>query len=110
MTTKTCGRPGCGKKLNKNNKRGVCGTGCLSTSAPPSKQVKPGGPQSNVLRQLHAKTESKPNGISPKKILENFRAVATALGKDPDVLLADAAQGWLDGVREAVAALDMGGK
>lgn len=94
-----CLRAGCGRKLRSNNKRGVCGVGCLSYEAPPSVRVKlVTQPEFQVPNNLDAK--------SKKKIMADFRIVAEALGKDPDALLLDAAQHWLAAVRAASEKLD----
>lgn len=87
-TSKTCTRPGCGKKLNDSNTKGMCSSGCLSPEAPVS------------LRAAGA------GGVAEVDVLRRFRRVAKALGKDPEAILDEAmrkvAAQWLETVEEAV--------
>ncbi len=85
MTEKFCKRPGCDKKLRSTNTTGVCATGCRSTEASPSERVV-------GTRSVGAKDD----------VLRRFRLVARALGKDPEAILVEAAQTWLDTVAKAV--------
>lgn len=85
---RTCGRPGCNKKLRASNTNGVCASGCLSSDAPPS------------LRAGGSSTSSETGGRSD--VMRRFKVVATALGKDPNAILEDAAATWLDAVKKAV--------
>lgn len=81
---RSCGRPGCNKKLRSNNTTGVCATNCQSNDAPAGTRAvgDSSGGRSDVMRR--------------------FKVVATALGKDPNAILEDAAATWLDAVKKAV--------
>lgn len=92
--SKTCSREGCGKKLRPRNKKGVCSSGCLSPDAPRSLRAKGTG------QPGPAQAASLPS--SNPQSLVRFRVVAEALGKDPDALLEEFAQGWLDELRGRV--------
>lgn len=90
---KTCSRPGCGKKLNANNTKGVCHSGCRSAEAPPS------------MRAHDTPSTRRPvKRASAGEALERFRAVSEALGMDPDAVLEEFAEAWLAELREKVAA------
>lgn len=91
---KTCSRPGCGKKLNANNTKGVCNSGCRSAEAPPSMRAPTATPSTRRPVKRAAAGEA----------LERFRAVAEALGMDPDAVLEEFAEAWLAELREKVAA------
>lgn len=80
MADRFCKRTGCTKKLRANNGTGMCGSGCESKEAPPAKQ----------------------GGSSSTGVMKRFRTVAHALGKDPNVILEEAAKTWLDVVSKAV--------
>ena len=91
----TCSRRGCDKKLRSNNTTGECGSGCLSPDAPLAKQAPGAGKRPTVSAE--AKNDS----------LENFKTVAKALGLDPERILGEFAQGWLDELRDnAVREID----
>lgn len=79
MADKFCSRSGCTKKLRSNNTTGMCATGCESSESGGGKKAKR---SSDVMRR--------------------FKLVARALGKNPDEVLEEAAQGWLNAVLEAV--------
>jgi len=79
-TEKTCGRPGCDKKLRRNNTTGMCGSGCRSSEAPKSHRVA-SSPSTKPVRAAGA--------------LQKLRTVAEALGKDPDAILEEFASEWL---------------
>lgn len=81
MADKFCKRPGCTKKLRSDNASGVCSSNCGSPEAAPRLQ---GG------------------GGEAKSVMKRFKSVATALGKDPNKILEEAAQGWLDAVLKAI--------
>lgn len=95
MTTdsKNCARPGCSKKLRANNTTGSCATGCLSPEAPPGKRAT-------------GATVRAARGEAPKRVptqgvaLDRFRVVCEALGMDPDEVLTEFAEGWLDALKE----------
>ena len=87
MTDKFCSRSGCTKKLRPTNTTGMCATGCLSPDAMPSQ------------RQVGNRGPGRGEASS---VMKRFRVVATALGKDPNAILDEAAQGWLDAVMKAV--------
>lgn len=90
---KTCTRSGCGKTLRDINTTGMCASGCRSPEAPLSLRA-PG-----VGDELDVGT-TKRRGASDT--MKRFRIVATALNKDPDAILEEAAQAWLDVVAKAV--------
>jgi hypothetical protein len=90
----TCGRAGCDKKLRSNNTKGVCGSGCLSSSAPPAVRAKEAGKASSG--SLPA------TSTATGDVLDRFDKVCAALGKDPQETLSELAQGWLDEVRDII--------
>jgi hypothetical protein len=81
MTDRFCSRAGCTKKLNRNNTTGMCATNCEADGAP---------------------QKSTASASSSASVMKRFRTVATALGKDPNAILEEAAQAWLDVVAKAV--------
>lgn len=81
MTDTYCSREGCTKKLRANNTKGVCSSGC---EAQASSSPATGG------------------GKTKSSVMKSFRTVATALGKDPNAILEEAAKTWLDAIRRAV--------
>ena len=89
----TCSRRGCEKKLRSNNTTGHCGSGCHSLDAPPSQQD----------RRV---TKAAPAAAAPAApdAMARFRVVVDALGHDPDAILADFAQLWLDELRKSSGA------
>lgn len=89
-----CSRRGCGKQLRSNNTTGMCGSGCLSPDAPPSLRAA-GVDGDDIL-------DDKPKKVGRSDVQKRFRAVAVALGKDPDAILDEAAQAWLDVIAKAV--------
>lgn len=94
-TTKTCSRPGCGKKLRDSNTTGRCASGCLSLEAPPSLRAKGAtGMGSSVFKA------ATPRAKSGASALDRFKQVCAGLGKDPDEELEAFAQGWLDALLE----------
>lgn len=76
----------CGKRLNRNNQVGRCWQ-CSSKSA------KPAGAQSNAPRSSASSGDA--------DTIKRFKTVATALGVNPDRLLATFAEGWLERVAGA---------
>lgn len=78
MADKFCKRTGCTRKLRSNNASGVCTSNCGSSDAPPSA------------------------GGGEKSVMKRFKSVASALGKDPNKILEEAAQTWLDVVLKAI--------
>jgi hypothetical protein len=95
---KTCTRTGCGKRLRSDNTTGVCGSGCLSDEAPPAKRAK----ASKVAGPRKPKREASAAGDG--EAVERFRTVATALGLDPEEILAEFAEAWIAELRGKVAA------
>lgn len=91
---KRCSRAGCGKTLRANNTTGSCATGCRSEDAPPAKRAKASGGAGQ------AQASKAQEAVSCAGALARFRVVAEALGKTPDDILEDFAQGWLDALRE----------
>lgn len=76
----------CGKKLRSNNTRGVCSGGCKA-----------------VVSAIGAAPEESAEVYRSKRrkdLAGKFRAVTVALGYDPDELLEEYQQGWLDRIRE----------
>lgn len=87
-TQRSCGRPGCNKKLRTSNTSGVCWSGCLSPDAPAS---------------IRADSSSSASGSAPRSdVMRRFKVVATALGKDPNAILEEAAKEWLSALEKAV--------
>lgn len=88
---KTCTRSDCGKTLRDSNTTGMCSSGCRSPEAPAS------------LRAPGVELDGAPGKRrSASDTIKRFRIVAFALGKDPDAILEEAAQAWLDVVAKAV--------
>jgi len=83
-TEKTC--PHCGKKLRIDNTRGAC-SACLAAGK------SPGASEDDSSR---GKTKGRSD------VLKRFRIIAHALGKDPDAILEEAAQAWLDTIAKAI--------
>jgi hypothetical protein len=92
-TIKTCSRPGCDKKLRSNNTTGKCDSNCRSSEAPPTHRAKARG---SMSRATVAKLADEKVGAT----LVRFRLVAEALGKDPDVVLEEFAQAWLEALAQ----------
>lgn len=97
MTDVICRRNGCGKKLRSNNTTGVCATGCFSSEAPPS---------TRAGAAVKSPRVSKAPKADAADVMARFRAVATGLGKSPDVILQDAAQAWLLALEELLDGAD----
>lgn len=88
MSERTCST--CSKKLRKNNSGDLC-TSCRrgpDVGAPVTKR-----------KPVPVKAA---NDEAPDSVLAKFRVVADALGENPDAILADYAQGWLDRLRAKV--------
>ena len=81
----TCSRSDCTKKLRSNNTTGHCATGCLSDEAPPSSRAKATAPKPEARGSLTA--------------MERLRDVAQVLNLDPDAVLEEFAQAWLEELR-----------
>jgi len=90
---KTCSRSGCGKTLRDRNTTGMCSSGCLSPEAPASLRAP---------SVAGSELDAAPKRRSASDTIKRFRTVAFALGKDPDAILEEAAQAWLDVVAKAV--------
>lgn len=90
-----CSRTGCTKTLRSDNSVGKCSSNCESPEAPPSHRAK------GVSAASAPKRESVPEkaSSSSSEVIERFRAVAEAVGRDPDEMIAEFAQSWLDGIR-----------
>lgn len=83
----------CGKPTRRNNTKGVhreCATGEPQRPKPPRRELP------DVL-DLSTPTRA------PPIALEQFRVVAQALGFEPDALLAEFVQSWLERIRKAVS-------
>ena len=85
-----CSRTGCTKTLNKNNTTGMCGSGCESMDAPPAKRA---GNLKAAAKRVEAVDD---------EVMVKFRKVAEMVGKDPDEMVREYAQAWLDGIRETL--------
>ncbi len=84
-----CSAEGCGKKLHGNNKGDAC-RGCITGERTAPKPAK-------AARTV----------VAPRREgdgLERFKVVATALGYEPDELMASFAAAWLEQLREKVGA------
>lgn len=86
---KTC--PYCEKKLRRDNTRGAC-SDCLNAGKPVPE---------GAVDEL-AEPKRKGGKAKASDTMKSFRVVATALGKDPDAILEEAADAWLQLVRNAV--------
>lgn len=85
----TCSRSGCTKKLNANNTKGVCGSNCLSPEAPAGIRA---------IDRIRAAATTPPD--APERgALGRFRTVAVALGLEPDDILEEFAQEWLNALK-----------
>lgn len=96
----TCSRSGCTKYLRASNTKGVCASGCLSPEAPASLRAK------GITVKASAPVESLEAGHDIRYVetqqstpVDRFRTVAHALGLDPDTILNEFAQAWLDGLK-----------
>lgn len=103
----TCSRPGCTKSLKSNNVKGMCSSGCLSPDAPASVRAK-SSPPTNPF-SLEAGFTYTASSKSPAAELRaaagpvaRFRMVAEALGLDPEAILNEFAQAWLDELKAKV--------
>lgn len=96
-----CSRSGCTKTLRSDNSSGACSSNCQSPDAPPSMRARVTTP---VRETPPAKREVLEASLDD--IMVRFRAVATGLGRNPDAILAQAAQGWLDSLSELIDAAD----
>jgi hypothetical protein len=97
----TCSRNGCTKTLRIDNSSGACSSNCQSPDAPPSQRARVTNPREAAPPKKHEVLEA-----SPDEVMVRFTQVATGLGKDPNAILAEAAQGWLDSVAELINAAD----
>lgn len=86
-TPKSCSS--CGKRLNSNNTKDTCSK-CRVGKRTAPREAKA------------ARTVAAPP--SDGKELERFKVVATALGFDPDELIAQFAAEWLEQLRDKVGA------
>ncbi len=93
----TCTRSGCNKKLRKDNAKGLCSSNCESPDAPPFARAKgvAAGPKREAAKEVTA-----PATLSHEATIQRFRSVTEAVGRDPDEMIAEFAQAWLDGLRE----------
>lgn len=98
---KVCSRTGCGKKLRSDNSTGECGSNCLSPEAPPAKRAK-GVEGSTATPSSSRKPAAKRVPRKQDDALERFRTVMTALGKDPEAMLAEFADEALGALRSAL--------
>lgn len=89
----TCSRTGCTKKLNANNRSGACATGCLSPEAPASVRAKGKEPAAIGTPPQDGAM------VASTGALARFRTVAEALGFEPDDILEEFAQEWLNGLK-----------
>lgn len=62
----------------------------------------------NVIVEDVLKPASRQIQTEAEKTLAEFRAVVSALGRDPDAMLAESARSWLDAVHIAVKRIDDG--
>jgi hypothetical protein len=112
MSEKTCSRELCGKKLNGNNTKGVCGSGCLSPAAPKSVRAA-GVVDVSVAKRAPKAVEMEPAAVELRDVSdrvpdlsapERARVVAEALGQNWQALQATWAEAWLDGLRSRLGA------
>lgn len=117
---KTC--PHCGKKLRSDNTRGACST-CL---AKPGRRSTKGGTDDSVLARMGFKTEADEpppatkskakKRAAPAKVSapvplrrgrweEQFRALGSALGLDPDEMLEEHCRQWVESTRTRALAV-----
>lgn len=101
----TCSRRGCGKTLRSDNSTGKCSSNCLSADAPPShraKSVQPAKKSDDILDYTPGSPSNAPKAEKPKLDVDaveaKFIAVTKALNLDAEVILAEAMQGWMDGL------------
>lgn len=98
LDVKTCLRPGCGKTLRRDNAKGVCSTNCKSPDAPL-------GQQSREVNGGDSTSTSAPSSsprVSTDSALKRFKLVAAALGKNPEAILEEFAEEWLEQVLKAI--------
>lgn len=94
----TCSRSGCTKQLRKDNAKGVCSSNCGSPDAPPAARAK--GVGAAAPRRSMADSIDAPASLSNEETIKIFRDVTQAVGRDPDEMIAEFAQAWLNGLRE----------
>jgi DNA-binding SARP family transcriptional activator len=103
-----CSRSGCSKQLRAHNTKGVCSSGCESPDAPFAAQaagVKRAPASTSAARAIAEAVEEaddKQENIAHAAVLAKFRTVAEALGFDPDEVLAEAAEQWIEAAGAAV--------
>lgn len=95
-----CSRDGCTKTLRSDNSTGACSSSCQSPDAPASVRAR----VTNPGREVAAPKREPGAAVDRALVMAKFRTVTEALGFDPDELLAEAAQAWLDGAGAAVKA------
>lgn len=97
-----CSRSGCTKQLRKDNTKGACSSNCESAEAPNGVRAKEVAESAAVpkpdLADKHNASEVMARFRA--EVMARFRAVTKALGLDAEVILAEAARDWLDGVRD----------
>lgn len=100
-----CGRTGCSRYLRRDNTSGVCSTNCESMDAPPShraKNVQPAKKSDDILDYTPGSPSNATKAEKPKldvdAVKAKFIAVTKALNLDAEVILAEAMQGWMDGL------------
>lgn len=97
----------CGWKLRADNTKGICGTASACKRRVDSgwKPADDDAGDDVLDRTSLPKTPPK----TKSDALKRFRAVAEAMGHDPDELLAQYCEGWLLAVKEAVDKVQNGG-
>lgn len=101
-----CSRSSCTKQLRKDNAKGVCSSNCESPDAPNGVRAKGVDTDVRFSGSAAAPKVDLADKHNASEVMAKFRAVTDALGLDAEVILAEAAQGWLDAVRETIQAAD----
>lgn len=86
-----CPREGCGKKLRRHNRKGICGY-CQRGDKPA------GVPRTKVLRAARRKGATPPPGPS----VDAFDLVATHIGLDPATVVSQLKGHWLANLKNHV--------
>lgn len=105
-----CTRYGCSRQLRSHNTTGVCSSNCESADAPAAARAAgvKRAPTSTSAKTVELPPSSVAGKANASAIMKRFEKVTETLGLDPEVILAEAAQGWMDGLRELISGEDEG--
>lgn len=100
----TCSRSGCTKILRRDNSTGMCSSNCQSPEAPPSQRARNSRAAASKKADdiLDYTPGTKKPAADSSELREKFATVAAALGFDPEQLLDEARQEWLNAAGEVI--------